>query len=65
MEAFQNHAHLSFDQYEENQIVRIHCLPLSSIHVVLQRLVKSGEVKVMLQKGGHKGIGGSPLSTIF
>jgi hypothetical protein len=28
--------------------------PLSSIHVVLQRLVKSGEVKVILQKGGHK-----------
>lgn len=28
--------------------------PLSSIHVVLQRLVKSGQVKVVLRKGGRK-----------
>ncbi|MFY9559166.1 MAG: hypothetical protein WAQ52_02935 [Terriglobales bacterium] len=28
--------------------------PLSSIHVVLQRLVKSGQVKVVPQKGGRK-----------
>jgi hypothetical protein len=28
--------------------------PLSSIHVVLQRLVKSGQVKVVPQRGGRK-----------
>jgi hypothetical protein len=29
-------------------------LPLSSLHVVLQRLVKAGQVKVVPQKGGKK-----------